>query len=620
MDLKAQKAQRRVLRILFTLSANKIESELKNDVVDLRKISLLQVQFKNKYLRLEAAQETVSGTLLQLEDNGEEFETDFIDAGRYREKYLEYYTHIDKKLGETVISEVPDTPRKFKLPKLQLKKFGGDPKEFLSFWSQFQKIHDDGSIPDEDKMQYLVASVEPKSKAERLILSFPATASNYPKAVNQLKERFGREDLLVQIYIRDFLTIVMKNAVSGRAKTDLSGLYDELEGKLRALESLGRTQEKFEAFLAPLVESCLPEVLMTWKRNRNPHELSDNTAEKNIRSLENLMIFLRQEVQGKEMVVLSRTGFASNQVTHKKEYVCTPLNEISGDPATAAALVSFKSIDNKVACIFCDKPHPSHKCFPAKKMFLDEKLKILSKKYENIIHSLFGGTQTKPKKHGVYSIELTALNGDYSCCLEVLSEEKVCNIVPKITDEQILNNLRDLNIEFSDSFSEGLKIDLLVGSNVLGRILMKTCCELVSTTLKPESKPGNTVIEMQNNVCHIDRNVMTTLSMYVRNIKLTDLRSPENLGISNPTLEESKQNSYEDALDDFQQKLTILPNGRYELQLPWKHDPVNLPDNKGLTWARHEKVIKRAESNGFLREYQKGFEYWENLGIIEIVP
>ncbi|GFS48530.1 integrase catalytic domain-containing protein [Trichonephila clavipes] len=67
--------------------------------------------------------------------------------------------------------------------------------------------------------------------------------------------------------------------------------------------------------------------------------------------------------------------------------------------------------------------------------------------------------------------------------------------------------------------------------------------------------------------------------MYARNIKLTDLWSLENLGISNPTLEESKQNSYEDALDDFQQKLTI-PNGRYELQLPWKHDPVNLPDNK----------------------------------------
>ncbi|GFY23040.1 DUF1758 domain-containing protein [Trichonephila clavipes] len=100
-------------------------------------------------------------------------------------------------------------------------------------------------------MQYLVASVEPKSKAERLILSFPATAANYPKAVDQLKERFGREDLLVQIYVRDLLTMVMKNAVSGRAKMDLSRLYDELEGKLRALESLGRTQEKFGDFPTP---------------------------------------------------------------------------------------------------------------------------------------------------------------------------------------------------------------------------------------------------------------------------------------------------------------------------------------------------------------------------------
>ncbi|GFW87325.1 uncharacterized protein TNCV_4515101 [Trichonephila clavipes] len=133
-------------------------------------------------------------------------------------------------------------------------------------------------------------------------------------------------------------------------------------------------------FPSPLVESCLPEeVLMTWERNRNHHELSDNTAEMNIRSLENLMTFLRQEVQGEEMVVLSRTGFASNKVTRKKKYVCTPLNEISGDPATAAALVSLKSIDNKVACFFCDKPHPSHKCFSAKKMSLGENFKMSKK-------------------------------------------------------------------------------------------------------------------------------------------------------------------------------------------------------------------------------------------------
>ncbi|GFT13522.1 DUF1758 domain-containing protein [Trichonephila clavipes] len=107
--------------------------------------------------------------------------------------------------------------------------------------------------------------MEPGSKAERLVLSFLATAANYPKAIDQLKERFGREDLLAQIYVQSLLTLVMKNAATGRAKADLPSLYDELENKLRSLESLGKTQDKYGDFLTPLVESCLPEeVLVTW--------------------------------------------------------------------------------------------------------------------------------------------------------------------------------------------------------------------------------------------------------------------------------------------------------------------------------------------------------------------
>ncbi|GFT75043.1 uncharacterized protein TNCV_2244291 [Trichonephila clavipes] len=192
-------------------------------------------------------------------------------------------------------------------------------------------------------------------------------------------------------------------------------------------------QEKFGDFLAPLVESCLPEeVLMTWERNRNHHELSDNTAGKNIRSLENLMTFLRQEMQGEEMVVLSRTGFASNKVTRKKEYVCTPLNEISGEPATAAALQRLNGLfaDSLCNCVRSRsrKAHKDSFRFSSSQYShvserLIAHLGLIPHRYENIIHSLFGGTQTKPKKHRVYSIELMALNGDYSCCLEVLSEE-----------------------------------------------------------------------------------------------------------------------------------------------------------------------------------------------------
>ncbi|GFV63499.1 hypothetical protein TNCV_1551621 [Trichonephila clavipes] len=84
MDLKAQKAQRRVLRTAVTLSANKIEK---------------------------------------------------------------YYTRIDKKLGETVISEVPDTPRKFKLPETRTEKIRWRPEGVPFVLEPVPKIHDDGSIP-----------------------------------------------------------------------------------------------------------------------------------------------------------------------------------------------------------------------------------------------------------------------------------------------------------------------------------------------------------------------------------------------------------------------------------------------------------------------------------------
>ncbi|GFV91141.1 hypothetical protein TNCV_896621 [Trichonephila clavipes] len=80
-------------------------------------------------------------------------------------------------------------------------------------------------------MQYLLQSVEPHSKAERLVLSFPATAANYSKAIEQLKERFGRDDLLVQRPSRACNEKCSKRTVQD---TYLAYLYDEIEEKLRA--------------------------------------------------------------------------------------------------------------------------------------------------------------------------------------------------------------------------------------------------------------------------------------------------------------------------------------------------------------------------------------------------
>ncbi|GFS51891.1 integrase catalytic domain-containing protein [Trichonephila clavipes] len=77
--------------------------------------------------------------------------------------------------------------------------------------------------------------------------------------------RFGQEDVLIQVFIRELLKLVLQNAEVN--KVNLSSLYDKIEAQLRALESLGVTKEKYAAMLFPLVESCLPaEILRAWER------------------------------------------------------------------------------------------------------------------------------------------------------------------------------------------------------------------------------------------------------------------------------------------------------------------------------------------------------------------
>ncbi|GBM97841.1 hypothetical protein AVEN_263999-1 [Araneus ventricosus] len=157
-------------------------------------------------------------------------------------------------------------------------------------------------------------------------------------------------------------------------KIGLPIVYDKLEGKLTALESLGKTQEKYGNFLTPLVESCLPEeVLIAWERSR-----SNENETKSSRSLNDLMAFLRREVRSEKIMLLARSGFENKQCRRKEVPI---VSEKQTRPPTAAALVSLSSQGKRNSnCIFCNGRHPGFKCFDARKMTRQERLNILLKK------------------------------------------------------------------------------------------------------------------------------------------------------------------------------------------------------------------------------------------------
>ncbi|XP_050505341.1 uncharacterized protein LOC126883721 [Diabrotica virgifera virgifera] len=256
--------------------------------------------------------------------------------------------------------------RTFKLPPIEFKKFNGELKDWLPFWSQFKVVHDDPSIDLHDKIAYLRQATLEGSKARRLVESFPAVADNYSKIINSLKSRFGREDLQIEVYIRELLKLILSRVSS--SSCNVSTLYDMIESQLRSLETLGISADKYAAILYPLIESCLPEdMIRLWHRSsqflrpsafvsmHNIDEVAEVTTLET--RLSGLMSFLQSEVQNEQKIYLATEGFGlsienknkSNNLVDKKN-AKLPKQGTNQTLATAAGLISYEVC----RCIFCE--------------------------------------------------------------------------------------------------------------------------------------------------------------------------------------------------------------------------------------------------------------------------
>jgi hypothetical protein len=254
--------------------------------------------------------------------------------------------------------------RTYKLPTIEMKKFTGDLKEWLGWWAQFEKIHDDDELHPTDKFQYLLQATVEGSRARRLVDGYPQTADNYPKVIEALIDRYGDKVLLTELYVRQLARLVVMNASKNNSRS-LSNMFDELESSLRALESLGVTAEQSAAFLYPLVESSLPEdIQKVWQRSTlagYDEEGKDKAVDERLKSL---MKFLKMEVKGAERLSFVNAGIGNNQSDRRRDR-----RETREDFPTAAGLHSAEVRK----CLFCEKGHESKDCGKASTMTYEEK-------------------------------------------------------------------------------------------------------------------------------------------------------------------------------------------------------------------------------------------------------
>ncbi|OXA42523.1 ATP-dependent RNA helicase glh-3 [Folsomia candida] len=371
------KKQRTPIRAMMTRTVNELDEEMTKEDKDK---DVLIVKLKKLIELTDTAVDLDKQVLDAILDNEELTEEDYLEESRSIDGYNDKCRFVRHKVEKFLGPERSSSPtnssystasggllkKNYKLPKIELMKFDGEIKNWLEWWAQFKKIDEDEDLHVTDKFHYLVQSMVSGSKAADLIRSYPKTDANYPKAMGALKERYGKEDILVDLYTKELAQFLFE-----KERLSLEKFYDRLQTQLQALESLGVKSERDTLFLRPIIETCLPkEIFNAWYRS--PLYQEDGAKVNPPRSrLDYLMQFVRQEVEREAKLKMFIGGDSSGK--SKKEKYENHGKKKDSIPTAAGLFVAQSS-----NCVFCSKSnHPSTECYRADRMSCSEKSDLI---------------------------------------------------------------------------------------------------------------------------------------------------------------------------------------------------------------------------------------------------
>ncbi|KAJ8914983.1 hypothetical protein NQ315_002507 [Exocentrus adspersus] len=357
--MEQDKKYRRVLRGLFTKRANELNTLLQAEQRNAAEIDVCLQLLQSKYEELLVMDNKIREELLA-ECGEEDLSVEITACDEYKHRLLQLRSKCTTVVDEKADSDVDSTS---------------------------SKDHDDVDIDPSDKIAYLSQATVPSSRARRIVDSFPPVPENYKKIVDCLCSRFGREDLQIEVYVRELLRLVLNRASSGNCS--VSVLYDEIESQFRSLETLGITSDKYAAMLYPLIESCLPENLIrVYQRFAGRFADSggasvdgeDSIEEGRVDTLDarlkQLMRYLRSEVENEQKFALAAERFGINdpEIMAFDERISK-----SEKPVEAVSTAPDLMNCGFAKCVFCGASHDNHSCFKAQKMNLDQKRELLSR-------------------------------------------------------------------------------------------------------------------------------------------------------------------------------------------------------------------------------------------------
>ena len=229
-----------------------------------------------------------------------------------------------------------------KLPKLELKKFHGNPIEWYPFWESFESaVHKNSNLSGVDKFNYLKSLLT--GIAQSVVTGLALTSANYEKAVELLKRRFGNRQVVISSHM-EALTKIPKVASTSEVKR-LRSLYDTVESHVRGLESMEISSEMYGCFLTPIIMQKLPEEF----RIAISRNLESETWD-----LKEILSEFHKELQLREQCLVNPKDVRPSNSFQRGE----SLQSTSALYSESAKNKQF----SRVWCSFCNQNHQSSKC------------------------------------------------------------------------------------------------------------------------------------------------------------------------------------------------------------------------------------------------------------------
>ena len=174
-----------------------------------------------------------------------------------------------------------------------------------------------------------------------LISGLSLSYSNYVKAVELLKDRFGNRQILITKHLDILATLPRVEDIND--VISLRKLFDTLETSVRNLSDLGKETETYGSLLISIIFDRIPSALQIIISRHSTNRDWDLTEVINI---------FKEELQARERceAISHKDGTFEN-------------NSFSSSPFTAQAFMSrnqSEMSDNN--CVYCNQSHASTKC------------------------------------------------------------------------------------------------------------------------------------------------------------------------------------------------------------------------------------------------------------------